>query len=779
MISSYRKKSYYRKWLRVITCLLTIVSLGACSTSGTRNTEDPLQYVDPFICTARDYGQLYPGASYPFGLVQLSPETEGDSHVGYYYEDKFIEGFSHLRVAGAGSQGKGGEILIKPGIGRFTGKINEFREEYDKASEEASPGYYKVVLRSGVEAELTVSQRMGFHRYTFPEKQKESRYVVVDLSHSYVGMIDARLNVKNDREIAGMIKSLHNRSGGYHTMYFAIVSDSPFDSFITWKGEEKGREPFREGNDVGVWLNFPENGKNVVKLKVGLSSVSEDHAMMEAKEEVKGWDFDSTRKATASVWRDKLSKIEVKGGSDEFKTLLYTHLYHSYLVPCNATASNGDYRAANQPDSLFNTKTTASDFTYYSTWSLWDDFRKYSLVSLLEPEISKNIARSIADYYKHRDGGDRKYWPTPNVRMEFAGAVIMDAFNKGLGDFDALAAFKGLKEDFLNYGEKNVSSKLEKAYHAYLAMKMAEAIGKNDEVIELRKDAFAYRQIWCPEQKDNQGNVRGFFTPDGNPVPDVEEFEKYVYEGNLWHYRWFVLHDVAGLAELRGGKDLLAKDLEYFFEKNFYMHVNEPDLHAPFMFDFLGKPYLTQKWARTFTTKEVVQLYHNHGLYEKPIVRRIYLPAPEGYLLTMDDDAGAMSSWFVMSALGLFPLDPAEPYYLIGSPIFPETILHLDNGKDFKIVARNVSEDNFYIQSAKLNGEKYEGPWIEYKTIMNGGTLEFEMGPEPNKAWGSDPENVPPSMTKTKTKNFYFGVNNSGDKRKKDEFFDVTAIDTN
>jgi putative alpha-1,2-mannosidase len=206
----------------------------------------------------------------------------------------------------------------------------------------------------------------------------------------------------------------------------------------------------------------------------------------------------------------------------------------------------------------------------------------------------------------------------------------------------------------------------------------------------------------------------------------------------LWHYRWFVLHDVAGLAELAGGKEKLSDDLEYFFGHDFYMHLNEPDYQAPFLFNYLGKPYLTQKWARTFTTKEVTQLYHNHGLFEKPVVSRIYRADTKGYIETMDDDAGAMSSWFVMSAMGLFPYDPVEPIYQIGSPIFPELVLHLDNGKDFRIIAKNVSEDNFYIQSAKLNEKEFDQPWIDYKTLMEGGTLEFEMGSQPNKQWGGN-----------------------------------------
>lgn len=695
----------------------------------------PVDYVNPFICTEGDNGQLYPGASYPFGMVQLSPETEGDSHVGYYYEDLFIEGFSHLRIPGAGSRGKGGGILIKPGIGKFSGSIAGFREKYIKQTEEASAGYYKVKLESGVKAELTVSKRVGFHRYTFPRKLKDDRYIVIDLSHSYVGMLDASLNVNSDHEITGMIRSLHNNAGGYHTMYFAIVSDVPFDSFTSWKGEASGHFPALTGNNIGVWLNYSAGREDIVRLKVGLSPVSEKMALMEATTEISGWDFNEVWKSTASVWNEKLSKIEIKGGSDEFKTLFYTHLYHSYLVPNISSSSTGIYRACNQPESLYQTGDTAPDFTFYSTWSLWDDFRKYSLVSLMEPQIAKNIARSLVDYYKHRGGGDRNYWPTPNIRMEFTGAVILDAYNKGLGDFDRETAFAGMLEDYESYLKYNVSRKLEKAYHAYFAAEMARILGKRDEARLLEKASQAYRELWCPGQIDNQGNIRGFFTPEGNPVSDVEVIDAYGDEGNLWHYRWFVLHDVDGLAELAGGREKLSDDLEYFFENDFYMHLNEPDYHAPFLFNFLGKPYLTQKWARTFTTKTVTQLYHNHGHFTKPVVNRIYRADTKGYIETMDDDAGAMSSWFVMSSMGLFPYNPVEPVYQIGSPIFPELILHLNNEKKFRIKAANVSEDNFYIQSAKLNGKEYNQSWIDYKTLMEGGTLEFEMGNKPNLNW--------------------------------------------
>lgn len=729
----YKIKNNMRTKSYVIFLAILVILNNGCN----NRTVDPLKFVNPFIGTEGDNGQMYPGASYPFGLVQLSPETEGDSHVGYYFEDKFIEGFSHLRISGAGSQGKGGGILIKPGIGNFTNRITDFRERYIKSSEEASPGFYKVSLESGIKAELTVTRRVGFHRYTFPSDETGSRYVILDLSHSYVGMLDAKLNVVNDHEITGMIKSLHNKRGHYHKLYFALIADHPFDYFISWKGvNDTGNVALREGKDIGVWLKFPDDLQNVIQLKVGLSPVSEEEALMEARTEIKGWDFDSVRKSTASRWRKMLSRIEVPSGSDEFRTLLYTHLYHSYLNPVIASSTDGKYCPANLEDSVLYTQKTSKDFEYYSMWSLWDDFRKYSLISLLEPEIDNNIVVSLVDYYRNRitDPNDprRLFWPVPNIRTEFAGAVILDSYLKGFTGFDMETAYKGMKEDFLLYNSSNVGSRLEKAYHAYLALEMAKILKKDKAEIEmLSEGAEAYKELWCAQQKDNQGNIRGFFTPDGKPVDDVEVIDKYADEANLWHYRWFVLHDVKGFAELRGGSAKLADDLEYFFDNNFYMHVNQPDIHAPYLFNLLGKPYLTQKWVRTLTTKEVTQLYHNHGFFDKPIVNRIYRADSKGYIETMDDDAGCMSSWFVMSAIGLYPFNPAEPFLQIGSPIFPEVILHLGNGKNFRIVAKNVSEENFYIRSSKLNGKEYNKPWIDYKDILKGGILEFEMSDKP------------------------------------------------
>ncbi|MBT2293574.1 glycoside hydrolase family 92 protein [Paenibacillus albidus] len=277
-------------------------------------------------------------------------------------------------------------------------------------------------------------------------------------------------------------------------------------------------------------------------------------------------------------------------------------------------------------------------------------------------------------------------------------------------------------------------------------MKLAAMVGDQAFYNKYRSLAQSYKELWNPGQKDDQGNVRGFFTPNAGTVDKVSNVNQYAYQGNLWTYRWTVPHDIQGLAKLRGGNEALVNDLKYFFDDvNEYVAINEPDVHAPYLFNYLGKPYLTQYYAREYTTEEVVQKYHNHGLYTYPMVSRVYRADPEGYLQSMDDDAGAMSSWFVYSAMGLFPGNPGDPYYLIGSPIFDEMTLHLDNGKDFTVKANNVSSDNRYIQSGQLNGANFEKTWISYADIMAGGTLEFEMASTPNTAWAASADAAPPA----------------------------------
>ncbi|MDI4647645.1 GH92 family glycosyl hydrolase [Cohnella hashimotonis] len=710
----------------------------------------PVDYVDPFINTLGDNGQTNPGPTMPFGLASVGPDGDGGAFSGYYYQDRFLKGFSQLRFSGVGCSGAGGNILMMPETRSFTKNSSEYKQQYDKSSESASPGYYGVTLASGVKVDLTASDNVGFHRYTFPGTDTGS--VLVDLSNSYAGMVDANLKVEGSNEVSGMIQSKNVCGHGYYTIYYSIQFDRDFDSYSSWQGDSVGAVASRTGFNSGVWLNFNTKNSAVVQAKVGLSTISVEQAKYERSHDIPDWDFEAQHQRTRSAWSDVLNKVEIKGGDEENKRVFYTQLYHSFLHPKNVTSSSGTFRAGRDENTIRQASELGEDFEYYNGWSTWDDFRKYALYSVLDPKRYENMVKSMIDLYSTRGSyvqwGDG-YWPSPTVRNEFNGAVILDAYAKGFTDFDAYKALQGMAVDTDNYtmSDSEISGKLEKAYSAYFPMKLAAMLGDKTSYEKYKAIALSYKSLWNVNQVDEKGDKRGFFTPNAQTVArtDVTAVDKYAYQGNLWTYRWFVPQDVGGLADLMGGKQAMAQDLQHFFAIDEYMAINEPDLQVPYLFNYLGHPYLTQYYAREFTTEVVTQKYHNHGPYAYPIQSRVYRDDPEGYLPSMDDDAGGMSSWFVYSAMGLYPANPGDPYFLIGSPIFDEMTLHLDGGKTFTIKANNVSSENRFIQSAKLNGADFDQAWIDYDDIMAGGTISFEMGATPNTSWGAAASAAPPT----------------------------------
>lgn len=711
---------------------------------------EAVDYVDPFINTLGDNGQTNPGPTMPFGLVSLGPDSDGGAFSGYYYQDTNLKGFSHLRFSGVGCSGAGGNILMMPETRAFTKNVNEYKQKYDKSSEQASAGYYAVTLDSGVQVELTASDNVGFHRYTFPNTAATGS-VLVDLSNSYAGMIDANLKVESNNEITGMVKSKNVCGNGYYVMYFAIQFDQDFDSYTSWQGDATGTDPVRSGSNSGVWVNFQNAGGEVIQAKVGLSPISVKQAKVERDHDITGWSFDAQHAEIRQAWSDLLNKVEITDADEENKKIFYTQMYHTFLHPKNVTSSVGTFKAGRDENTVRQASELGNDFEYYNGWATWDDFRKYALFSVLTPTEYNNMVKSLADLYKTRgtytQWGDG-YWPSPTVRNEFNGAVLLDAYAKGFQDFDAYTAMKGMGVDADNFGDQDkVSGQLEKAKSGYFPMKLAELLGDNATYEKYKEVALSYKDLWNPNQVDENGKKMGFFTPNGITVgsEDVAKVDKFAYQGNLWHYRWSASQDMDGLAELMGGKTEMAKQLLDFFSRDEYMAVNEQDLDAPYLFNYLGYPYLTQYYAREFTTEVVTQKYHNHGLYSYPMKSRIYRADPEGYLSSMDDDAGAMASWFVYSALGIYPANPGDAAFLIGSPIFSEVNLHLDGGKTFTIKANQVSSENRFIQSAQLNGKVFDQAWISYEDIMNGGTLEFEMTSVPNTAWGAKASAAPPA----------------------------------
>ena len=713
---------------------------------------DPVDYVDPFINTLGDNGQTNPGPRTPFGLAAPGPDGDGGAFSGYYYEDQALKGFSHLRFSGVGCSGAGGNILLMPTTKPFTTNSSVYKDGYDKTSEVASAGYYGVTFNSGIQAELTASDNVGYHRYTFPA-DGETGSVLIDLSNSYAGMNNATLSVDGN-EISGMIESRNVCGHGFYKIYYSVVFDQDVTSYTSWIGGSNGQVAERTGSNSGVWLNFDTSTSKTVQAKVGLSTISTDQAKIEREYEGHGWNFNAQHQATRQLWSDTLSKVEVTDADEENKKIFYTQLYNAMQHPNNVTSSDGKFRAARDEEKIRNTSEYGENFEYYNGWSTWDDFRKYPLYSILEPQRFENMALSMIDVYKTRGSYQQwgaGYWPSPTVRNEFNGAVILDAIAKGLelSDSELRHVMEGMATDTDHFvvEDGNVSGKLEKAYSAYYPMRLAEMLDDETTFNKYRQIAMSYKQLWNGSQVDETGVERGFFTPNGNPVnpQDIKTVNRFAYQGNLWTYRWTAPHDVPGMAELMGGQRGMAEDLQHFFAIDEYVAVNEPDLHVPFLFNYLGMPYLTQYYAREFTTEVVTQKYHNHGLYAYPMISRVYRADPEGYLQSADDDAGALSSWFVFSAMGLFPSNPGDPYYNIGSPIFSEVKLNLDNGKSFTIKANNVSSTNRFIQSATLNGQTFDQAWINHADIMAGGSLVFEMGAEPNYAWGASPEAAPPT----------------------------------
>lgn len=575
-------------------------------------------------------------------------------------------------------------------------------------------------------------------------------------------MKDAELNIIPPDKITGFISSYNvcKEENRYFKVYFTIIFDEPFEKSVTWDNQCSDVQILnRKGINSGAWLAFANKKTNVVKAKVGISPVSVYEAENEINNECPDWNLEKIKNNALKSWEDKLEKVKIKTDQADLKKLFYTMPYRSYTSPGIANASSGLYRPALKEDTLKKITDIRYEFTYYCGWDIWGNYQnKFGLISITEPAVMRNTALSILEYYKYRPNivgtnysfMAEGYWPAPTVRQEFAGIYILEALEKGmvnLTDNELHIAYEGMNQDYEAYPESNICFCLEKCYHAWMVMKMAKIIGIPEDIEKYKILALKYQNHWNPDQKDHKGITRGFFTFNAETESDVMVFGRYAYGGNLWHYRWNLQFDIHGLINQRGSREAMVDDLEYFFDENLYMHLNQTDIQLPYLFNYLGKPWLTQKWVRKYTTKEATHLFHNHGFFDKPVIRPSYLARPDGFLPTMDDDLGQNSSWFVQSAIGLFPSIPGEQYYFIGSPVFPEITISLENGKFFTIKAKNVSEDNFYISGAVLNGKTLNRSYKSYSEIMEGGILELEMGTVGDYNWATDPKMVLPSLS--------------------------------
>ncbi len=714
----------------------------------------PADYVNPFIGTG-GHGHTYPGATVPFGMVQLSPDTrlEGwDGCGGYHYDDSYIYGFSHTHLNGTGVPDYC-DILFAPSTGQSRwnngsdgkpGYGSSFRHE----TEVAQPGYYKVLLDDySIIAEHTTTQRVGMHCYTFPETNQAN--ILVDLFHRDE-VLESSIRIISNTQIEGLRRSKSWAENQY--VYFVAEFSKPFTSYdIAVNNVSVGSKiEIADAKNIKAVFNFKTTRNEQIIVKVGLSGVSTDGARLNLNTELPGWNFIQTRENAKEIWNKELSKIKIEGGSKTEKTVFYTALYHTMVNPNIYMDVDGSYRG--RDFKIHNEKS----FTNYSVFSLWDTYRAYHpLMTIVDQKRTLDYIKTFLVQYEQ--GGLLPVWElSANETFCMIGyhsvPVIVDAYLKGIRGFDTDKALQAMQKSAFREGNiglkalsdngliavedeaESVSKTLEYAYDDWCIAQFANSIGKKDEYNLFIKRAQNYKNVFDPTTGFMRARSNGGLF---NPFDPFEVNFNYT-EANAWQYSFSAVQDIDGLINLHEGKDKLAKRLDELFSVSSktsgrdqsditgligqYAHGNEPSHHMAYLYPFLGQPWKTQKIVNQILTT----LYHDQ---------------PDG--LSGNEDCGQMSAWAVMSAMGFYPVTPGVDYYVIGKPEFEKVTISLENGKEFVIQAKNISEKNIYIQSASLNGVVYNASYLKHADIMNGGVLIFSMGPEPNYNWGVGNGNEP------------------------------------
>ncbi len=703
-------------------------------------------------------GHTFPGATAPFGLVQLSPDTDvngWDLCSGYHYSNPTIMGFSFTHLSGTGVADYG-DILFTP----MTDKLrvvpgdennpdNGYRSRFDHKTEVAQPGYYSVYLKDyKTKVELTATTRVGLQRYTFPKTN--NAYVLIDLVHGIQNVtLDSEIKIIGNNTVAGYRKS---SGAAKYTVYFYAEFARPFDDFGTVvdnKILEKKR--FAKGKNVKGFFKFDASNNNEVLVKVGISFVNLKGAEENLKAEVPGWDFNKVREATAAEWNKTLNKIQVEGGTKNQKTVFYTALYHSLICPNTFNDVNGNYMGMD--GKVHNSKNQ----DVFTVFSLWDTFRAtHPLFTIIEPKIDNEMVETLLRKYKA--SGLLPVWElagneTNIMIANHAIPVIVDAYMKGLRNYDIETAYKAIKHStetdlrglkyykkfgFVpsDYESESVSKTLEFAYDDWCVAQMAKSLGKQKDYEYYIGRAKNYINLFDTTTGFMTARDNGNWARNFDPIAINSDYT----EANAWQYTFFVPQDVDGLIKLYGGRKNFVSKLDEMFNTSSklggsfqadvtgmigqYAQGNEPDQQTPYLYNYAGAPWKTQHIVRE-------------------IADSLYKNTVDG--LCGNDDCGQMSSWLVFADLGFYPVCPGSNDYIIGTPLFKQVTINLENGKKFVINAENNSDKNFYIQSASFNGADYNKSSITHSDITDGGELTFQMGPEPNKSWCSSESSSPVS----------------------------------
>ena len=724
---------------------------------------NPLDQPLPMVGTDT-HGHTYPGATVPFGMVQLSPDTpiQGwDGCSGYHYSDSAIVGFSHTHLSGTGAACLG-DVLLMPMVGDVKLEPGSpgagYTSAFSHSRETARPGYYRVFLDTPkVTAELTATERCGFHRYTFP--QADNAHLILDLEHAIGNRtVEASLQVENDTTLSGC--RISEGWGGRRELFFVMQFSKPFSSFGIERDHERLPAGAHEGrgSSVKAFFDYKTAGNEAILVKVGISGTGVEGARKNLAAEIPGWDFDAVHAAAVSKWKTVLDAVRVKSFDPHIRTTFYANLYLSCVAPVLFNDVDGTYRGLDRKNH------SGEGFQNYTTFSLWDIYRaECPLLTILHPERVDDIVQSLLAEYRQSGLHTTPIWPLwGNETWCMIGyhsvAVIVDAYLKGFRGFDAEAAYAAMKDTAMqdrnglkSYkeagyvaskpGQEATSRTIEYSFDDWCLARMAEALGHKEDAQMFYQRAANYRNLF-------DGTTRFFRGRKANgawrsPFVDNALVGDEYTEADAWQYAFGAQQDVPGMIALYGGDEGFIRKLVALFTADSTIQTTIPDIsgligqysqgdeqchHVAYLYDYAGAPWRTQLRARQ-------------------VMDTMYDDTPAGQC--GNADCGQMSAWYVLSALGLYPLNPDSGIYAIGSPVVTKAVVRLDakkyGGHQFTVLAERNGPDNIYIQSAWLNGKPLSRPWITHEELTAGGTLRFVMGPKPNLEWGSTAEDRPPA----------------------------------
>ncbi len=751
-----------------ISCLICFLLVAFITCQSVKTPKLPVDFVNPLIGTDSEYkfshGNIYPAIASPFGMTAWTPQTGERSGWIYQYGKDKINGIkaTHQPSPWIGDYG---DFAVMPMIGELKMQRNERESAFQHQHEIARPYYYQILLeKDSIIVEITPTERCGYFRITYP--QSSSAILLLDAFQGEVAL------TPDGKKITGIARSNHGGVPENFGCYFVLLCDKPVSESGTFTADSQQTGQLNvSGEQVGAFLKFNTTPDEPVHFRIGTSFISHEQAEQNLATEIGNRSFDEVQANTKIAWNTLLSRISIKGASESQLTTFYSNFYRALLFP--RIFHEFDRFGKMVHYSPYNGQIHAGEM--FTDNGFWDTFRAvYPFFTLLFPDLDAAMIRGWINAAK--EGGWFPKWASPGYRDCMIGthveSLIADALSKGINDFDREAAYQACYRDatdttgggatgrtgladFIRKGyapcdkvHEATARTLEFAYDDWCVAQVANDVGKSEDAKVFLNRSLNYRNVYDPQVGFMRGRLAdGSWRPDFDPTEWGGPFT----EGSAWHYTWSVLHDVEGLIQLMGGDEKFIAKLDALFETaptfkyghyrqeihemtemvacqmGQYAHGNQPVHHVLYLYNYAGQPWKGAKQIRK-------------------AVDTLYGPGPDGYC--GDEDNGQMSAWYIFSILGFYPVCPGQPSYIIGSPRYPEVVLHLPDEKKFVIKAINNSDENIFIQKAMFNGKPHQLSWLKHKDIIAGGEIEFTMGPQPEQSWGANIDHRPQSMTK-------------------------------